>query len=125
MSFLARLCDAALPEWPVVDDDARRRGRDAAAAFVRAEIALAPAHIRCGIAVLGTAFHITWMLCGGNVESAVRLAPPLRKYWQLIHQLAVLAYLEHPDILNAIGMENGAARQATFRARRAAAEAGS
>jgi hypothetical protein len=124
MTLIDRLCDAALPGWPEIDPAARQRARDGAAGFVARELALAPAHIRVGIAVLGCAFRIALTLASGNADRAARLAPPLAKYWQLVRQLAMLGYLEQPEVLDAIGMAHGAARQADYRARRARAEAG-
>lgn len=125
MSFIARLCDRALLGWPAVDAEARACALDAAAVFVEREIALAPAHIRAGIRGLGVLFRAVMAVSGGDPDRAARLAPPLARYWQLVRQLAILAYLEHPAVLDAIGMTHGAARQEAFRAaRRRAVEAG-
>lgn len=102
----------------------RARVLAGAAAFIRAEVGLAPAHVRTGVTVLSVAFA-GWVWLGslgtGSPVSAVtaweRVAgSPGRSLTRLLRSLGVLWLLEDDVVLRSLGIpplrdRNEAARE--------------
>jgi hypothetical protein len=116
--------DALLPEWPALAPDRRASVSAHCARFVRRQIALSPAHIRFGVRILFTAFCTFAVLrLGmrplGSVPRERRAAvlrgfaleqvPPLVALERLLRSMTAVAFLEHPDVLAAIGEEQASA----------------
>lgn len=120
MPALDQIVDALLPEWPVLPPERRVSVSVHCARFVRRQIALSPAHIRFGIRVLFTAFYtVVFLRLGmqplGSVPREVRAAamracaleqiPPFVALERVLRSMTLVAFLEHPDVLTAIGEE--------------------
>jgi hypothetical protein len=118
MVALDQIVDALLPEWPSLAPDARASVSAHCARFVRRQIALSPAHIRFGLRVLFTAFVMFAFLRLGmrrlGSASRERRTAALRAFAleqvpafvaleRVLRSMTMVAFLEHPDVLTAIG----------------------
>ena len=118
MRFFETTIDALIPEWPPLDPLKRAFLRDYCACFVRRQIALAPAHIRVGIVCLFTIFRVFVLLrlgplARGTKPRATRAAalsdfstrgPSIfAGLERVLRSMTLLAFLEHPSVLSAIG----------------------
>jgi len=118
MAALDLMVDALLPDWPALSAESRSLVGAHCAHFVRKQIALSPAHIRFGISVLFTAFcTFAFLRLGmrrlGSVsreQRAIALrafafdqVSPFIALERVLRSMTVLAFLEHPDVLIAIG----------------------
>ena len=112
--------DALLPEWPALPSAHRAAVSAHCAGFVRRQIALSPAHIRFGIRALFIVFCIfsrisLGMRRLGSVPRERRVAalktfaleqvPPFVALERVLRSMTAVAFLEHPDVLTAIGDE--------------------
>lgn len=118
MSAFDATIDALLPEWPVLQPERRLSVSAYCAHFVRRQIALSPAHIRFGVHTLFTAFcAYAFLHFGmrplGSVPREQRAAalrafaleqvPPFVALERVLRSMTVVAFLEHSDVLTAIG----------------------
>lgn len=118
MVALDEIVDALLPEWPRLCPVRRASVSAHCAGFVRGQIALSPAHIRFGIRILFTTFCIfAFLRLGmrrlGSVSRQRRVAalrafafeqvPVFISLERVLRSVTIVAFLEHPDVLNAIG----------------------
>jgi hypothetical protein len=97
----------------------RERVHRDVAVFIRAEIALAPAHLRLALRVLATAFA-AWIvvarLAGIGAEAATAAwtrftGSPGGMFVRLLRSLAILAFGEHPIVRARLGEPSVAAWQ--------------
>jgi hypothetical protein len=115
---LDQIVDALLPDWPPLAPDARAPVSAHCARFVRRQIALSPAHIRFGVRILFAAFVMfAFLRLGarrlGSVSRerraaalrvfAFELVPPLVALERVLRSMTTVAFLEHPQVLIAIG----------------------
>lgn len=118
MTALDLMVDALLPDWPALSAESRSSVSAHCAHFVHRQIALSPAHIRFGIRLLFTAFCMFASLRLGmrrlgsvsRERRAIALrafaldqVPPFIALERVLRSMTVLAFLEHPDVLIAIG----------------------
>ncbi len=134
----AALIDALAPAHPDLDSAARATVAAETRDFVAAELAGAPWHIRTALGLLGFAtLAAAWVLAPGrgvggqppDIRARVlrlleKPGTPSAAYLRALRSLIALAWLDHPLVLGALGVETGANRQAHFRGIRAAREAG-
>lgn len=128
------LTEALLPLWPSLEASARDSVARDVVAFVRAELRLAPFHVRVGLAVLAALFSLYvavatsgrglgpladaqrnrllagWERLGGNAA---------RSFLRVMRSLTLLAFFDHPAVLAALGAPVPEERQHVFRERRA------
>jgi hypothetical protein len=110
--------DALLPDWPVLPPDRRAAVSAHCAYFVRRQINLSPAHIRLGIRAVSIAFivfaflHLNMRPFGAvpRKQRAAALAafaherlPPFVAFERVLRSMTLIAFLEHADVLAAIG----------------------
>jgi hypothetical protein len=115
---LDQIVDALLPEWPILPPERRVSVSAHCVRFVRRQIALSPAHIRFGVRILFTAFCMfAFLRLGmqplGAVSRERRAAalrvfateqvPPFVALERVLRSMTVVAFLDHPDVLTAIG----------------------
>lgn len=93
--------------------------------FVRAEVALAPFHIKVPVTILSWLFAgwLAALACGYPAGQAAALweklgGTPARSLTRLIRSLALLAYAEDPRVVARIGASTVPERQAQYRQRR-------
>lgn len=118
MSAFDATIDALLPEWPVLPAECRAAVSAHCAWFVSRQIALSPAHVRFGIRVLSAAFATFAVLrlglrSLGSVPRQRRAAilsefgfdgvPLLASLERVLRSLTMVAFLDHPDVVSAIG----------------------
>jgi hypothetical protein len=118
MVALDQIVDALLPEWPTLPPEHRASVSAHCARFVRRQIALSPAHIQFGVRVLFTAFvmfaflHLGMRRLGSVARErraaalrafALEQVPPFVALERLLRSMTTVAFLEHPDVLTAIG----------------------
>lgn len=129
MSNFVALVEVLLPDSVVDDPQVRRQVHRDVCKFVECELSLAPAHLRLGLRVVAAAFYLgAFFAAGGRTFASLNGASRLRilRWWTRlghvtrtfvrVHRtLSVLAFLEHPLVLDALDVENGAARQERFR----------
>lgn len=124
---LDKVIDAVLPDWPVLPPASRIEVSAQCARFVRAQLALAPFHIRAGFAVLFASFRVYLLLTGGPLPSRAALGNGLTKFSalplplvagleRLLRAATMLAYFDAPAVLDAMGEAGPAARQREYRA---------
>lgn len=138
MRLSADLIDALSPAHPDLDPGSRATVAAETRDFVAAELAGAPFHIRMALCGLGMAvLTAAWILApgrglGGQPEATRRRVldllerpgTPSAAYLRALRTLIAMAWLDHPLVLGALGVETGANRQRHFRGIRAAREAG-
>jgi hypothetical protein len=122
MLALDQIVDALLPEWPTLPLDRRALVSAHCARFVRRQIALSPAHIKLGIHILFMAFGTFAVFrlgirTLGSVSPqrradalrafALDQVPPFVALERVLRSMTVVAFLEHPDVLAAIGKVPG------------------
>jgi len=115
--------DALLPAWPPMPDESRRAVSAHCAHFVRGQIARSPAHIRTGIGLMLGLFYVFAFFHAGmrplhavpRQERALALAafartpaPPFAALERVLRSMTLVAFLEHPDVVAAIGEEASA-----------------
>ena len=118
MQMLEAMVDAVLPDWPPLPSETRAEVSRNAAAFVSRELDLAPLQISLGFHALLSAFRLYAFVRLGprrldHVSRAERekalsgfsslrlpMAPSLER---LLRSLTILAYLEDPAVLKALG----------------------
>jgi hypothetical protein len=109
--------DALLPEWPVLPPTRRVLVSAHCAGFVRRQLVLAPAHIRLGIYVLFALFRFSVPLRFGMRglsalsreqraaamrSFALEHMPPLVALERVLRSMTTVAFLEHPDVMEAL-----------------------
>jgi hypothetical protein len=120
--------DALLPEWPTLPPAFRVLVSAHCARFVRRQIALAPAHIRLGIYALFIMFWIFATIRLGmrplNSLPRERRAAALRTFAldqvpafaaleRILRSMTAVAFLEHPNVVKAVGEAGLAATSPT------------
>ena len=124
---LAGIIDAILPDWPVLPPEARVEVSAGCARFVRAQLALAPLHIRAGVAVLLAAFRLYLLFTAGPFASRTAKSAALTGFSalplplvagleRLLRSATLLAFFDAPAVLDALGQDHPASRQRDFRA---------
>jgi hypothetical protein len=124
---LDKVIDAVLPDWPVLPPPARAEVSGHCARFVRAQLALAPFHIRMGVAVLFAAFRLYLLFTRGPWPSRASHSAALTGFSalplplvagleRLLRAATILAFFDEPAVLAALGEEGAPARQRDFRA---------
>ena len=116
---LDRTIAALVPDWPALPPAQRDQVIADCIAFVRAQLALAPFHIRFGFRVLFIAFSLHALFSsepGHALTSFSALPLPLvAGLERLLRASTMLAFFEHPLVLKALGEPTPAERQQTFR----------
>jgi hypothetical protein len=125
---LDRTIAALVPDWPALPPAERTEVIASCTGFVRAQIGLAPFHIRFGFRVLFIAFSLYAPFrsegAGQALTSFSALPLPLvAGLERLLRASTLLAFFEHPLVLRALGEPTPAERQQTFRAVRQAGAA--
>jgi hypothetical protein len=129
---LDRTIDALLPDWPPLAPSARTEVSAHCVAFVRAQLRLAPFHIRAGFRILFAAYAVYAMLRAGPFPSRSARArslsafsalplPMVNGVERLLRAATMLAYFDEPLVLAALGEDTPAVRQQKFSAIREAA----
>lgn len=127
---LSDTVDALLPDWPPLDESARREVLAECTGFVRGQIRRAPFHVRSGLRVLFAAYAVYAFLRAGPFTRRDRLAWALGRFSALplpmvamleraLRSMVLLAFFEQNVVLAALGEETPGMRQASFRAKRA------
>lgn len=127
--------DAVMPDWPMLSPVARAAAFAHCVDFVRAQLCLAPFHVRAGFRVLFVAYRLYALLHAGPYPSRSSRAAALTAFSALpfpmvegleriLRSMSLLVFFEDPDVLAALGEDSPAMRQAVFRAKRAAAQGG-
>lgn len=116
---------ALIPDWPELPSAIRAEVAARCAAFVRAQLRLAPFHIRFGFRVLHGAYAVYALGCADKAAalssfSALPL-PLVAGLERLLRAATMLAYCDDAAVMTAIGEERPALRQQRFRALRAQA----
>jgi hypothetical protein len=117
---LERTVDSLLPDWPSLPPAERVTVGHHCSTFVRRQISRAPAHIRLGFwglfAVFVTFAALRSIGRGSFAASAdaaaltafAALGPAaFAGLERILRSMTVLAFLEHPAVLSAIGEEGG------------------
>ncbi len=126
------LCESFLPDWPRLEPPQRQAALADTAAFVKAEIAIAPSHIRFGVGLLTAAFFLGALVVGRGrgfgrrgpawrrsyLRRWLKLGPQAQALVRLVRSLTLLAYLEHALVLEVLGVEPGRKRQERYREQR-------
>jgi hypothetical protein len=107
-----------LPDWPALSAAERAVVGRHCAMFTRRQIALAPAHIRAGIWTLYGVFSAFSTLrslrrgLSSPTSSATALAAfaalgpaPFAGLERVLRSMTLLAFLEHPHVLSAVGAD--------------------
>ena len=119
--------DALIPAWPKLPPAERAEVGAHCIGFVRAQLRLAPFHIRTGFAVLFGAFCLYALFRPGLSRERALMAfsalklPMVGGVERLLRAATLLAFFDEPLVLAAIGEADAAGRQKTFRGRRAMA----
>ena len=130
----AALINALAPAHPDLDTAARAAVAAETREFVAAELAGAPWHIRTALGLLGlVTLFAAWLLAPGRglgrqapstrnrvLRRLEKPGTPSAAYLRALRSLIALAWLDHPLVLGALGVETGANRQAHSRGVRAA-----
>jgi len=119
--------DALIPAWPKLPAAERAEVAAHCIHFVRAQLRLAPFHIRAGFKLLFAAYCLYALLRPGQSReraltefSALKL-PMVGGVERLLRAATLLAFFDEPLVLAAIGECDAATRQKNFRERRALA----
>ena len=118
------LCESLLPDWPMLELQQRGTVLADTSDFVKAEIAGAPFHIRLGVSVLAAVFFFGAVVLGlgrgfsrrgpawrrSYLQTWLKLGPQAQAFVRLLRSLTLLAYLEHPLVLEVLGIELGGER---------------
>lgn len=127
---LDKTIEALLPDWPPLPPATRVQVSDQCINFVRAQLRLAPLHIRAGFWTLFAFYSLYALLRAGPSPdrhrrsailtdfSGLRL-PMVGGVERLLRAAAVLAFFDDPQVLIAMDEETPEARQQRFRALRA------
>jgi hypothetical protein len=127
---LNRTIAALVPDWPVLPPTDRTQIVTACTRFVRAQLGLAPFHIRFGFRVLFLAFQAYTPFRAGLFPNAAGRARALASFSalplplvagleRLLRASTMLAFFDHPLVLKALREDTPAERQQTFRSLRA------
>ena len=127
--MLDRTIAALVPDWPVLPPTERAEVITACISFVRAQLGLAPFHIRFGFRILFSAFLIYAPFRAGLFANAAARARALTSFSalplplvagleRLLRASTILAFFDHPLVLRALGEPLPAERQQAFRALR-------
>lgn len=121
---LDRTITALIPDWPPLPPAQRAEVITDCTRFVRAQLGLAPFHIRFGFRVLFIAFSLYAPFSsqpGRALTSFSALPLPLvAGLERLLRASTMLAFFEHSLVLKALGEPTPAERQQAFRAVRRA-----
>lgn len=116
---LDRTIAALVPDWPDLPPPQRAELVADCTAFVRAQIALAPFHIRFGFRVLFIAFSASALFRRDRAQALTSFSalplPLVASLERLLRASTMLAFFEHPAVLKALGEPLPAERQQTFR----------
>ena len=121
---LDRTIDALVPDWPPLPPAVRAQVSAHCAAFVRAQLRLAPFHIRAGFGVLFLVYSLFALLHASRSPGASLAAfaalplPMVSGVERLLRAATMLAFFDQPAVLAAIGEDTPAVRQEKFRALR-------
>lgn len=121
--MLETTVDSLLPDWPSLAPAARLEVSRDCSAFVRRQISLAPAHIRLGFWILASIF-MTFAAVRSIVRGSIfakadasalatfsaRGPAAFAGLERILRSMTLLAFLEHPIVLSAIGEDAGNAR---------------
>ena len=113
MAGLEATVVSLLPDWPALSPaDRSVVGRDCAA-FVRRQIALAPAHLRLGIRILYAVFVLFAALSLSKADAAALARfsacgpAAFAGLERVLRSMTLLAFLEHPAVAGAFAMAEG------------------
>ena len=123
---LDKTVESLVPDWPALPPALRAEVAVNCARFVRAQLALAPLHIRVGVALLLTAYGLYVLLSAGPFASSRARAAALTRFShlplplvagleRLLRAATLLAFFDQPAVLNVLGEETPQARQRDFR----------
>jgi hypothetical protein len=121
------MIDALLPDWPVLAPATRTIVLSHCISFVRAQLALAPFHIRFGFRVLFIAFSVYALLTAGPFAKRASRAAALTAFSalplplvagleRLLRAATMLAFFDEPLVLAALGEDTPLNRQQAYRA---------
>jgi hypothetical protein len=127
--------DAVIPDWPELGLPERIEVSAHCAGFVRAQLRLAPFHIRVGFNTLFIAYSLYTLLRAGPYAPRSARADALASFSTLplpmvavveriLRSMTMLVFFEEPAVLVALGEDTVVARHAAFRAKRTVAEGG-
>jgi hypothetical protein len=103
--------DSLLPDWPSLAAADRRLVSRHCSAFVRRQIALAPAHIRLGVRLLFALFVAFAILRLARADGAALAKfaasgpAPFAGLERVLRSMTLLAFLEHPAVRTAAAAE--------------------
>ena len=123
---LGATIDALIPPWPELTVPVRAEVSAHCVGFVRAQLALAPFHIRAGFQLLFLAFCLHALLrpVRGRDRALMKFSrqplPMVAGVERLLRAATMLAFFDHPLVMAAIGETPANERQRIFRARREA-----
>jgi len=123
MRTLDAIIDALLPAWPPLPDESRTAVSAGCARFVRGQLALSPAHIRSGIGLMLGLFYVFAFFHTGMrplpavsrqerelaIATFARAGAPFAALERVLRSMTLVAFLEHPDVVAAIGEPASAA----------------
>lgn len=114
---------ALVPDWPPLAPSERAEVVAACTDFVRAQIRLAPFHIRFGFHVLFLAYRMVTVFrsdrAGALTDFSALPLPLVAGLERALRASTMLAFFDHPIVLRAMGEAGPAERQREFRALRA------
>lgn len=122
---------ALVPDWPELPPAERAEVTKSCIAFVRAQLALAPFHIRLGFRVLFMAYSLYLPFRAGPLQSPDTRARALTAFSalplllvggleRLLRASTMLAFFDHPSVLKVLNEQAPSERQQSFRTVRAA-----
>lgn len=130
ISSLNSLVSSLMPTWPPLRQVVREGIQQEIVSFIRAELRLAPAHIRIGVAILTISFFFAAFLFGKGrgfrkksivwrkefIERWERWTPHTRALIRLYRSFTLLAFLENPRVTEVLRVEDARQHQERYRA---------
>ncbi len=115
--------DALLPDWPPLGPALRAEVSAHCVGFVRAQLRLAPFHIRAGFKLLFALFRLYALLRPGPLARSLREfsslpLPMVSGVERLLRAATMLAFFDDALVLAAIGEDGAGLRQQKYRALR-------
>lgn len=129
MNALDKTIAELVPDWPALDGRQRAEIARRCARLVREQITCAPFHVRTGLHILFVLYRCFVLLRVGYTASGEVRAKLLAEFsalpWPMVFALervlramTLLAYVDQPEVLAALGEQTIAERQEVFRAKR-------